>query len=924
MKEALIQYWGMIFFLIPLGAVGVWRWSTWLLKKSISFFYRMPEGNFYSTLSIVTPVYNEDPDMFRLALESWKLNEPDEIIAVIDYSNPDLIGIFENFSKRFDGAKLFVTHVPGKRAALADGIRMSQGEIVALVDSDTIWDSDIKRKLLAPFSDPEVGGLTTRQDILQADTLARKLFKVMLDDRYLFEYPFLSTVSDALLCLSGRTAVYRRIAVADKVDGLVGETFWGKEMISGDDKTLTNMVHADGWKTRFLRDVKVYTPGMRDLPSFLKQKLRWARNGLRSDSRVLASRWLWKRHKMLALHMIDKLIAAITILLAPVYFIIAIYNGFWEIALIIFCWWIVSRCVKIYPHLKERPSDIFILPLYILMTFVMAVVKIYAFFTLDKQGWITRWDQDRLRKWNPLRQSMAYVMTALFIGGYFFAVEAYQKKMFSDAPFQKEVRTASNVISQEPRLVSDAELALKRESMLSDKKDSSYGSYLIRPGDTLLTLKQRFNLPSVSAITYENHVAIMDKNMIPVGKKIMIPVSDLQKTLNADELFANRFYLRRSLISFDKNSNTVYLKGGGSVVTLTDIKRALLGNKSILEEIKKGEWILRSNMYIGKNVTLVLDKRDVTYLKLKSDESGHIWILSQGGNVLISNTKITSWDEGSNFPDLNHADGRSYITAKGTGRMDVVNSEIGFLGYEGLPRRGGPFGGSYGLSWKITNGTIGENLLTGSVINSLVHDNYFGLYTFGATGIIIKNNEVFKNVQYGIDPHDDSNNFLIVGNNVHDNGNHGIIISKRCVSNEISNNISYNNRLHGIMLDKNSDSNIVQGNIVFGNVDGIALYESDNNLIVKNDIYQNKQGIRLNSGSSSNYIEKNQITSNGNGIHVYGGASRNMTVDNVIKGNNVGLSIQDALGNAFYASLNHSENKKDAYLNVDEKENEIK
>jgi len=923
MKEQLMQYWNAIIFLVPLGIVGVWRWSVWLIKKSISFFYQVPSGDFFSTLAIVTPVYNEDPEMFRLALESWKLNQPDEIVAVIDHTNPELIEIFKNFALNFAGAKLIITPKPGKREALADGIRATKSEIIALVDSDTIWDYNIKIKLLAPFVDEKVGGLTTRQDVLEVNTLARKLFKILLDERYLLEYPFLATVSSALLCLSGRTAVYRRKAIIDKLHDLVEEKFWGQQMISGDDKTLTNLVQIAGWKTVFLRNVKVYTPGAPKVLAFLQQKLRWARNGLRSDSKLLLSGWIWKNHKVLALYMLDKFIAPLTLLLGPVYLGVAVYFGHWKIAAIILGWWLMSRMIKIFPHLKEKPRDVFILPTYVVLTYVIAVVKIYAFFTLDKQGWITRWDAGRLRSLGLFRQLTALLLTVFFVGSYFAVIKSYYKQNLSKPTARTEIKNVPKVISEEPRSISNVALAQKKENILS-KKNDAYGFYAILPGDTLSVLQKKFNLNSIASIMYAGKFTIGDVNSIAVGEKIMIPVAELRNPLNADTIVKNQFGKRLSIISFDRATNTIYTKGGGSVVTLSKIREALPNDKQLLEEQKTGEWILRANLYVGDNVTLVLDKKEVSFLKLKSDMTGFVWIRSQGGNILISNTKISSWNEAMKTPDLEYTDGRSFIVAKSSGRMDVVNSEISFLGYEGLPRRGGPFGGSYGLSWKITSGSFGKNLLTGSIINSSIHHNYFGIYTFGATGVVIKNNEVFSNIQYGIDPHDDSNNLLITENNSYGNGNHGIIISKRCFNNEISRNFSHDNKLHGIMLDRKSNNNIVQNNEIFGNEDGVVIYDSNDNIIAQNNIYQNMQGIRLNQKSSSNYIEGNQISSNKNGIHVYGEANENIFLENSVTSNVVGISIQDAYRNSFYGSLNYSENKKDVYITINSNENEIK
>lgn len=76
-----------------------------------------------------------------------------------------------------------------------------------------------------------------------------------------------------------------------------------------------------------------------------------------------------------------------------------------------------------------------------------------------------------------------------------------------------------------------------------------------------------------------------------------------------------------------------------------------------------------------------------------------------------------SWDEDANTYDRNYRDGRSYISAvseiitdesetcigtaqktMGEARMDIISSEIGYLGYYESE--------SYGLTWKVCVGYL--------------------------------------------------------------------------------------------------------------------------------------------------------------------------------------------------------------------------
>ena len=210
-----------VIFIAPIGVIGIWRWSIWLIKKVVSSFYRPKSNPYKNTVSIITPVYNETPEVFTLALNSWVKNKPSEIIAVIDYTDYKCIDVFKNFSAQFKKSVLIITKTPGKREALADGIRKAKGKIVALVDCDTIWDEDVLKNGLCPFNDPTVGGVATNQAVLKPLTLAQRAFAILLDLRYNDDMPFLSVSGPYLRCLSGRTAFYRREAVLPLLDDLV-------------------------------------------------------------------------------------------------------------------------------------------------------------------------------------------------------------------------------------------------------------------------------------------------------------------------------------------------------------------------------------------------------------------------------------------------------------------------------------------------------------------------------------------------------------------------------------------------------------------------------------------------------------------------------------------------------------------------------
>jgi hypothetical protein len=133
----------------------------------------------------------------------------------------------------------------------------------------------------------------------------------------------------------------------------------------------------------------VYSTFKPDFQGFLKQRIRWSRNSFRSDLRALWQGWVW-RYPYLAVMLIDKTIAPFTLMIGPIVLIVAIVIGAWQLVGALLLWWLVSRAIKIWPHLRRRPADWAILPIFIAMTYLMSLVKAYALLTINEHKWLTR------------------------------------------------------------------------------------------------------------------------------------------------------------------------------------------------------------------------------------------------------------------------------------------------------------------------------------------------------------------------------------------------------------------------------------------------------------------------------------------------------------------------------------------------------
>jgi len=159
--------------------------------------------------------------------------------------------------------------------------------------------------------------------------------------------------------------------------------------MSGDDKRYTCLVLQRGYHTWNQLNARVYSTFQPNFAGFVKQRIRWSRNSFRSDLRALWQGWVW-RYPYLAIMLIDKTIAPFTLLLGPIVLTLALVVGNWRLALALLIWWHFSRALKIWPHLMRRPGDWLILPIFIVVTYYMSLVKAYALFTINEHKWLTR------------------------------------------------------------------------------------------------------------------------------------------------------------------------------------------------------------------------------------------------------------------------------------------------------------------------------------------------------------------------------------------------------------------------------------------------------------------------------------------------------------------------------------------------------
>jgi len=374
---------------MPLGIAGILVWGLWLYRAILSRFAKPIVNNFRTTVSVVVPAFREDPDILLDCLDTWLAQNPNEVIIVPDVEDDEVIRRLS--AVRDPRVRVFPFEHQGKRSALGVGIRAARGELVVLVDSDTRWQPGLLDAVQMPFIDPEVGGVGTQQNVYQRTTSVwRRVADWLVNLRY-YDYVPAMGRAGAVACLSGRTAAYRRAAIVPVLENLENEFFLGRRCVAGDDGRLTWLVLASGYKTVHQTSARALSMFPSSFRAFFKQRIRWSRNSYRCYLTALYKGWLWRVPLVTKVTVLQILLTPVTMGMALAYLLLSRLELTGRGVVLVLIWLFVGRGIRGYSHLRRHPQEVLLLPLLALVVVMISLpIKLYAFITMNKQGWLTR------------------------------------------------------------------------------------------------------------------------------------------------------------------------------------------------------------------------------------------------------------------------------------------------------------------------------------------------------------------------------------------------------------------------------------------------------------------------------------------------------------------------------------------------------
>jgi cellulose synthase/poly-beta-1,6-N-acetylglucosamine synthase-like glycosyltransferase/peptidoglycan/xylan/chitin deacetylase (PgdA/CDA1 family) len=218
------------------------------------------------SVSVIVPAYNEEVGIER-AVRSLAGNDyPDlEVVVVDDGSLDRTAAIVESLA--LPNVYLVRQDNGGKAGALNTGVRMSRGEVLVMVDGDTVFEADTIRHLVQPLADPEVAAVSGNTKVGNRGRLLGRWQHI----EYVTGFNLDRRMYEVLQCtptVPGAIGAFRR-SVLDEVGGVSGDTL-------AEDTDLTLAVGRTGKRVVYAPDARAWTEAPSTLSGLWRQRYRWS------------------------------------------------------------------------------------------------------------------------------------------------------------------------------------------------------------------------------------------------------------------------------------------------------------------------------------------------------------------------------------------------------------------------------------------------------------------------------------------------------------------------------------------------------------------------------------------------------------------------------------------------------------------------
>jgi cellulose synthase/poly-beta-1,6-N-acetylglucosamine synthase-like glycosyltransferase len=300
-----------------------WRRRSKL--KEIERSIEVPEDRL-PFVTIQLPLFNEASVAQRLIEHCAAIDYPrDRLeIQVLDDSTDETASIARHACERIANTGIDVVYIHRtdrsgyKAGALAAGLEVAKGTLVAIFDADFLPQPDFLRAVVGHFTDEKVGCVQARWGHMNREhSMLTRVQALMLDGHHLVDNRA-RWVNNHLFNFSGTGGIWRVQAIRDAGG-------WEHDTLT-EDLDLSYRAQMNGWKFVYRPDVVTPSELPEEMSAFRAQQFRWAKGTVQSARKLLKPIWRSERLTLaqkveatyhLTPHFTSPLMLVLSVLLLP-------------------------------------------------------------------------------------------------------------------------------------------------------------------------------------------------------------------------------------------------------------------------------------------------------------------------------------------------------------------------------------------------------------------------------------------------------------------------------------------------------------------------------------------------------------------------------------------------------------------------------
>lgn len=288
--SVLIAYYGV---LVVLSVYGMHRYVLVWLYYRHKHRGHQPTGRFerLPTVTVQLPIFNEATVVERLIDAVCAIDYPiDRLdIQVLDDSTDETVDLARARVQAMKKRGHQIQHIHRvdrtgfKAGALANGMRHSDSEYLAIFDADFVPRPDILRQTIDHFTDSGVGMVQARWGHLNRQfSVLTRIQSIFLDGHFVIEHTARNR-SGRFFNFNGTAGIWRRSCI-EAAGG------WQHDTLT-EDLDLSYRAQLEGWEFVFLPDVVSPAELPVEMNSFKSQQHRWAKGSIQVCRKLLPTIW---------------------------------------------------------------------------------------------------------------------------------------------------------------------------------------------------------------------------------------------------------------------------------------------------------------------------------------------------------------------------------------------------------------------------------------------------------------------------------------------------------------------------------------------------------------------------------------------------------------------------------------------------------